>query len=446
METYWSKTVERIAHPALTRDLQADAAVIGGGMAGVLTAVKLRERGLHTVLLEADRLGAGQTEKTTAKVTAQHGLCYAKFEKSLGPEAAQRYARLNRWAVEDYEELIQRRNIDCDWKRADSYLYARRDAQLLEQEAAAARRAGLEMELTRETELPFPAAALRLRDQGRMHPLKLLEGLTRDLEVYEHTPVLRLTPGQAETPGGTGRAKLLIVATHYPMTRWRGAFFLRMHQERSDVIALAGVPEMKGMYLGTEPEAPWSFRPAEGALLLGGASFRTGMPGKAPGRREALLADARSFWPEARPVARWSAQDCMTLDGLPLVGRLSRGESSLLVATGFQKWGMTGAMAAARVLAAYAMGEPVRDGVLLSPRRWNLRASAGPFLREAGLSVVQLTAGVFSPPRCSHLGCRLRWNPAERTWDCPCHGSRFTPKGQVLDGPAQKDAKSLPQD
>lgn len=274
--------------------------------------------------------------------------------------------------------------------------------------------------------------------QGQFHPLKFLSGIVNDLHVFEHTRVreLKRTSGgiTAVTSGGTVRAKRVIVATHFPFLNKHGAYFVKMYQHRSYVIALENAPDLDGMYLDDD-EKGLSFRNHNGFLFIGGGSHRTGKQG---GCYETLKTFAKEHFPDARIRYAWAAQDCMTLDSVPYIGRYSAGSEDLYVATGFNKWGMTGSMVAAKLLTDLMLGKQNPYEEVFSPSRTICRPTLLSNLFE---SVV----GLLTPktPRCPHLGCALHWNSAERTWDCPCHGSRFTENGELIDNPATGDLKGV---
>lgn len=477
MTSIWRQTACPPVKPALEADLETEAAVIGGGLAGILTAHLLQEAGVPTVVLEADRVGSGQTGNTTAKATAQHGMLYRRLERTLGPDAARLYAGAHQQALEWYQQLIWDRRISCGWERLPAYLYAVKAEGELLQEAAAQERAGLPVRLTEETGLPFrTAGAVRCGQQAQFHPLRLLYALAEELTVYEKTRVMEAEGDRLRTTGGSVRARYIIFCCHFPFLNAPGYYFLRMHQERSYVLALEGAPALPGMYFSADPGG-LSLRGAEGLLLAGGGAHRTG-ENPAGGIYEALRRSAALLFPNAAEAARWSAQDCVTLDGMPYIGQFSTATPGWYVATGFGKWGMTSSMAAAHLIRDLILGQENAWARLFSPQRFTPAASAGRLLREGlhaarGLvrpllpadgsaaalppgrgGIVELggeKAGVYrSPdgalravrPRCPHLGCQLAWNPDEASWDCPCHGSRFDPAGRLLTGPAQTDLAS----
>lgn len=415
---------------------KVEAAVIGGGMAGVLCAWLLQEAGIEAVVFEAETIGSGQTKNTTAKITSQHGLIYEKLSRTLGAEAARHYAAANQAAIDEYERVIREYEIACDFKRLPAYLYTGENegVRKLELERAAAKKLGLPASLVYETELPVPVkAALKFEDQAQFSPLDFLHGLAGRLPVYEHVRVLKVRDHELLTDRGPVTAGSVVFATHFPFMNWPGLYFARMYQERSYVLAIEGPERLSGIYYGIDRDG-LSVRSAGDVTLLGGMGYRTGE--NRPGDPfEALRSAAERFYPGYRERAIWAAQDCMTLDSVPYIGRFSGGRPDWYVATGFGKWGMTSSMVAAMAIRDSLTGRKNPDWQVFSPGRLHLRASAGSFLKNTALTAKNfLTPG---GPRCPHLGCKLKWNPAERTWDCPCHGSRFSGEGALIDNPAQ---------
>ncbi len=477
LQSIWSRTVDIPARPPLDGDKKVQAAVIGAGMAGCLTAYFLHRQGVETVVLEADRIGSGQTRNTTAKITSQHGLIYDKLIRDFGEETARRYAAANQHAIEKYRRIIGGNRIDCDLEERPAYLYTKTAPEALRAEWEAAKKLGIPASLTEKTALPFPAAgALRFDGQAQFHPLKFLKAISRELTVYEKTKVLRVEDDKIETDRGTVRAEHIVFACHFPFVNVPGYYFLRMHQERSYVLALENAMELDGMYIGVDGDG-LSFRSAGKTLLLGGGSHRTG-ENSAGGKYDMLRRQAKYLWPESFETAHWSAQDCIPMDGVPYIGRFAESRPNWYVATGFQKWGMTSSMVAAMILCGAVLGKP-DDGYaeVFSPQRFVLPASAKNLAADVAQAVKGLGRGLFSMPdiagaelpkghggvveadgqrvglyragdgslyavdvKCPHLGCELAWNPDERSWDCPCHGSRFDYTGALISGPAQRDA------
>lgn len=432
LDSIWTQTVKMSAFPALHTDVKTDVLIIGGGLAGLLCAYRLTQAGVDCILVEAERICGKTTGNTTAKITSQHGLIYDKLLRTFGAGKAGLYLQANQAALEEYRTLCQ--GLDCDFEEKDAFVYARTDRKKLEQEAAALERLGFGAELVSDLPLPFPTAgAVKFPRQAQFHPLKFAAAIAKDLPIFEHTKVLELAPRAARTSGGTVQAEAIIVATHFPLLNKHGGYFLKLYQHRSYVLALEGAPDVGGMFLD-ENETGLSFRNYANQLLLGGGSHRTGKQGG--GWRE-LEQFARRAYPEARITARWAAQDCMTLDGVPYIGKYSKGAAGLYVATGFQKWGMTSSMAAAMLLTDLVQDRDNPYMAVFGPSRSVLRPQLAVNGLESVLSLLTPTT-----PRCPHMGCALKYNPQEHSWDCPCHGSRFGENGKLLDNPAT-DGKRL---
>lgn len=443
LQSIWSKP-DPLPEPS-DWETAWDAVVIGAGMAGILTAYYLQEAGLRVLVLEAAEAASGQTGRTTAKITSQHGLKYTQLIRAVGQEKARLYAEANEKAIAQYETLIQKEKIDCQFKRANAYLYSTQQEQVLRREAEDAAQLGIQAFFTGKTELPFAVrGAVCFANQAQFDPVAFLSALTRKLKIWEHTPVLRVHGRRIVTPRGELYARRLIFATHFPMRNIPGFYFLRQHQERSYVLALSGCPRLEGMYLGIDSSG-LSFRQAGDYLLLGGGARRTGHMEKSGGY-ELLRAKARELYPGSREIAHWSAQDCMPHDGAALIGRYSIWTPDWYVATGFQKWGMSTSMVAAQILRDLILGTPNPYEAVFTPQRMRLRAGAAALWADMKESVRGLSGGILHRPRCAHMGCRLQWNPAESCWECPCHGSRFSAEGQLLDNPAKKSLTSAAED
>ena len=431
MESLWEQTWEQPIFPAQNGDLNTDVLIIGGGMAGVLCAYKLHCAGVPYVLVEAETVCSGITKNTTAKITSQHGLIYDKLISRFGMERAKQYLTANEAALQTYRELC--RKIDCGFEEKAAYTYSLDDRRKIERELNALEKLGFPAEFVDKLSLPFPVAgAVRFPNQAQFHPLKFVSGIVKGLHIHEHTRVRELIGTTAVTDHGRIRAKKIIVTTHFPFLNKHGSYFLKLYQHRSYVIALQGAPDVDGMYVDAS-RTGLSFRNCQNLLLLGGGGHRTGKKGG--GWRE-LRDFARRHYPQAEEQYRWAAQDCMSLDGVPYIGPYSASTPDLYVAAGFNKWGMTSSMVSAMLLSDLVQGKNSPYGEVFSPSRSILRPQLAVNGFEAVSSLLTPTAR-----RCPHLGCALKWNPVEHTWDCPCHGSRFTEDGKRLDGPATGDLK-----
>ena len=472
MESIWAQSCSIPERERLNGDMETEIAVIGGGMAGILTAFFLQKEGRRVTVLEANRIGSGQTRNTTAKITSQHGLIYRSLAQTLGETKARQYATANQTAVSEYRRIIEAENILCDFEEKDAYVYGN-NVQNLKEEAETAARLGLPAEFSTELSIPLPAAgAVRFRQQGQFHPLKFLKAVSEPLTVFEHTPVETVEGTTLITGHGRIRAEKVVFATHYPFVNFPGLYFARMHQERSYVLALENAAKVEGMYIGGEAGG-YSFRNYGDLLLFGGEGHRTG-ENSGGGRYDALRQMAGVLFPAGREVACWSAQDCITPDGVPYIGQYAPGRPDWCVATGFQKWGMTSSMAAAMILRDAICGRENPWAEVFDPGRFAGEIFLG-VAGESGQAVKGLFRNLFKIPeetakklpagqggivfldgekvgvykepdgtihavdvRCPHLGCQLEWNPDEKSWDCPCHGSRFDYRGNWLCGPAQE--------
>ena len=477
MESVWSASCEFPKRESLECDLSTDVAVIGAGIAGILTAYLLREKGLEVVLLEAAETADGMTKNTTAKITSQHDLFYDKLIKSTGAEKAGQYAAANQAAVDKYAEIIQQNQLDCSFEWKSAYVYSLGDTGKIEREVDAAKKLGIEAEFTTQTKLPFQVSgAVRFPNQAQFNPLKFLKPLAEKLTIYEHTTAREVKDHTIATDNGKVTAKSIVVATHYPFINTPGYYFARMHQERSYVIALENAPQIDGMYIDADKEG-YSFRNYEDLLLLGGASHRTGK-NHTGGCYENLRNRAKEWYPNATEKYFWSAQDCMPLDNIPYIGKFSESTPDLYVATGFKKWGMTSAMVSAMILSDKIAGFVSDYEEVFSPNRFHVSASIKNLIVDGAESVAGLVNEVFNIPgkdleniqnghggvveyegqkvgvyknehgeafvvttKCPHLGCKLAWNPDELTWECPCHGSRFDYKGNMINNPAMRGLK-----
>ncbi|MFG1664655.1 FAD-dependent oxidoreductase [Streptomyces sp. Y7] len=476
--------------------LSVDVAVVGGGIAGLSTAWELARRGREVAVLEAGRLAAGVTGHTTAKLTALHTLIYDHLRRTRGPEGARLYARSQTAAIRHAEDIVDELNIDCDWEEATAFTYIEnpRHAEKLRAEAEAASQAGLPAEYVTETDLPFPVAgAVQVTGQAQFHPRKYLLALADDLRrrggsVYENTRVVGLTEGEpcmlATEAGVSVRAREVVIATHYPVFD-RALLFTRLSPRRELVVAGVIDEERapRNMYI-TPEQSTRSVRTAplgdgRRLLIVTGEHFT-------PGTADVEERFARlSCWAEARfpgvaVTHRWATQDNDSTDSVPLIGPLRPGSRHTYVATGFGGWGLSGGIMAGQLLSDLIAGQTVEWSGLYDPRRIaSVVREGGAFLKHqakvarhfvgeripplTGLApddiargdgaVVRMGAGQYAVHRdeagqlhavsasCTHLGCAVAFNRAEKAWECPCHGSRFAPDGQVLQGPAVRPLK-----
>ncbi len=431
INSIWTKTTERLSFAPLKGNKSTDVLIIGGGIAGILCAHKLKSADVDCMLVEADEICGGITKNTTAKITLTHGLLYDRMLRRFGEENARLYIKAQQNAIREYTHLCK--NIDCNFEKKPSYVYSLTNREKIEKEVATLNRLGVGATFSKAGELPFSVAgAVCVKNQAQFHPLKFLYTIAKDLPIYEHTKVIESKPHRAITNDGEIRYKKLIVATHFPIFNKHGSYFLKLYQHRSYVLALESAQDMDGMYVD-ECDKGLSFRCYQNFLLLGGGGHRTGKKG---GCWQELEEFANEYYSNAKIVAKWATQDCMTLDDIPYIGQYSARTPDTFVATGFNKWGMTNAMVAAEILCDLVLGKENPFSTVFSPSRSILRP-------QLAINTLESTLGLLTPttPRCPHLGCALKYNPAEHTWDCPCHGSRFDEFGGLIDNPATDDKK-----
>lgn len=427
-KSVWQYDASLPEFPTLSRELSTDVLVIGGGLAGLLTAWELRQRGVDVVLVEKGQICSATTAHTTAKLTAQHGLIYQKLIRSLGVEGAGQYYKANSQAAEKLKALCLRFGAPMEEKANFVYSFDRRK---LDRELDAFQKLGIPAIFDEAPPLPFSTAgALGIPGQAQFHPLKLAASLAKELTIYENSRVTELIGTTATTEHGRIRAKKIVVTTHFPFLNKHGSYFLKLYQHRSYLLALENAGTLDSMYVSDDKKG-MSFSSFGGTLLLGGGGHRTGKHGG--GWRE-LREFAAKHYPNAAEMNHWAAQDIMSLDGIPYIGQYSRNTPDLYVAAGFNKWGMTGSMVSAMLLADLIQGKQHEYAGFFSPSRSILKP-------QLLFNCAETTANFLIPTtkRCPHLGCALKYNREEHSWDCSCHGSRFSESGEVLDNPANGD-------
>lgn len=483
----WHATASTRAHPALSGEQRAEVVVVGAGITGLTTALLLADKGVDVAVVEGLGVAAGVTGATTAKVTSQHALLYSRIAAKRGEAVAQTYATANQRAVEEVAALVER-GIDCAFERRAAYTYAQHASTLpsVRDEADLCRRLGLPAAFTTETDLPYDVlGAVRFDDQAQLQPVAYCDGLARLVveaggRVYEHSRVIGVEQGDSPavtTHGGAISAGAIVLATHVPIVN-RGWFFARMEPSASHGIAVeVDGPVPQGMYISADSPARSVRSFSHGGtryVVVAGEGHRTG-EGDAHARARRLVAFASQHWPGSRLRFSWTAEDFVPQDGVPYAGPLTRGGQTYL-ATGFQKWGLSNGTAAALMLAELVLGNDHPWAEAFDPHRLTPAASAPSFVRHNSKAaahfvmdriraadraeverlrpgdgvVVQAGGRHYAVSRddagdltwltatCTHLGCVVQFNATDRTWDCPCHGSRFMSDGTVLHGPAIK--------
>lgn len=489
--SYWIDSTQIKEYPALQEDIRVDVAVVGGGITGITCGYLLKTAGLRVAVLEAETLFHGTTGHTTAKVTSQHGLIYGKVSKKLGEEKARQYAEANETAIRLIASLVKEKNIDCHFHPCQAVVYTEQVDYVtkIEEEVEAASRAGIRAAYHSTLSLPFPVkAAVSFEDQARFHPLRYLVALADAIPgdgsgIYTHTKVLDIHQDgdtHVSTEGGLKVfADSVIIASHYPFYDGYGFYFSRLYPYRSyalGVKARHSIPD--AMYITAE-EPGRSLRLEDldqGQLLIvSGEHHKPGQGEDTTTHYLNLKAFAEDHFDVEEIPWRWSTQDYSTPNEVPYIGRLTSNTPNLYVATGYGKWGMTTSTAAAMILRDLILKNENPWEAVFSPSRSDLGASVKNFVVENAnvakeliksklsaipdevqvpvgegkvLEIDGQRVGAFRDAdgqlylvdtTCPHMRCELQWNSAERSWDCPCHGSRFDIDGHLLQGPALKE-------
>ena len=495
---FWVATATAADYPALPGDLEVDVAIVGGGIVGLTAAELLKQAGKRVAVIEAGRVGQQVTGRSTAKVTSQHGLICQQLAKNFGEDGARVYAAANQAGIERIASFVQELGIECDFERKAAFVYSRSDEQVadIRAEVEVAKRVGLPAEFVRECSLPFPiAGAIRFDDQGQFHPCRYTAGLAQAVaggggQIFEHTRALSIEHGEpcrVSTDRGRVSAREVIVATHMPIGK-EGMFFAKAYPYTHPMVA-ARIDEAKapdGMFIsaGTPTHSIRTAR-ADGAtwLVAVGGAYKPGHPDEAAQMFKDLERFVRQELGAGSVEYYWTNEDYNSMDGVPFIGRASSGAPHLFVATGFNAWGITTGTAAGMILPDLIMGRSNPWAELFDATRIKPMAGARDFVAENLSTAKHLLEGYArGRPRsidevapgeatvlkldgervavskdehgnvqivsavCTHMNCVLGWNPADRTWDCPCHGSRFAADGSVLHGPATSplERKSVP--
>ena len=492
-ESYWLASTKQPEYEELDRDMSVDAAIVGGGLVGITLAYLLKKEGLKVAVLEANRILQGTTGHTTAKVTSQHDLIYDQLTTSIGEELTRQYADANQNAIELIDSIINENKIDCDFKRLPAFTYTMLDeyTEKIEKEVKAASDYGIKAAYTMDTGLPFKVkAAMRFENQAQFHPRKYLIALAEKIQgdgsaIYDRTRAIDIIEGDRNTvvthQGAKVTADAVILASHYPFWDRHGLYFTRVYPERSYLMGVRIKEKFPdGMFITAEdPGRSLRSQPfKDGELLIvGGEHHKTGHGENTYTHYEKIKDFARSNYTVEEILYRWSAQDYTSMDNVPLVGRITANRPNIYVATGFMKWGMTNGTAAAKLIRDLILEGKSACEDVYSPQRSTVGASAKNFIVENADVAKNFITDKLVPidddidikpgearviehegsrsgayrdekgqlhivdTKCTHIGCELHWNEAEMSWDCPCHGSRFSFDGKILDGPALRPLK-----
>ncbi|MFC4618472.1 FAD-dependent oxidoreductase [Camelliibacillus cellulosilyticus] len=496
-ESYWMETLDLPEFDSLKDDISVDVAIVGGGITGVTAGYLLTQEGLSVALVDAGRLLNGTTGHTTAKITAQHSLIYDELIQHAGKNKARLYYEANHEALDFMRKTTADLRINCDWQDEDAVVYAttERYAEKLEKEYRAYQALNVAGELG--DRIPFDnikiERALKMTRQAQFHPVKYLQRLVRAMldkgaKIYENTTAVDVEKGHKPAvitrEGFRVKCRYVLSCSHFPFYEWQGLYFTRMYAERAYVIAAkASKPYPGGMYISAESPTQ-SLRSVkingEDMVLVVGENHKTGQGKDTLEHYQALESFGRDTLGISEPIYRWSAQDLYTLDKIPYIGELTSAYPEVLVATGYKKWGMTTGTAAALLLRDIVLDRDNRFRSLFAPSRFYADPSLKKFLLINGDVAKHLIQGKFDRPdrapdelsngegavvtvhgkragaykdddgklflvdtTCTHMGCELEWNHGDRTWECPCHGSRFSYDGEIVEGPAEKPLKRL---
>jgi len=487
--SYWLSSTPTTNYPTLQEDIDVDIAIIGGGLAGISCAYLLQKEGYKITVLEADRICQGATAHTTAKITSQHGLIYSKIKTQLGKEMAKQYAEANEMAISEIKKIIDEHQIDCDYISQPAFVYTAQEKYIkqIEEETKTAQELGIKASYVEEIPFAIPIyAAVRFDNQAQFHPRKYVLSLANiiqnNVHIFENTRAVNIEEDDRYViiteQGKKVRAKKVIIASQYPFYNKKGMYFSRLYPKRSYAIGIYAKEKYPGgMYINSEDptRSLRSQQTNKGELVLVvGSNHTTGQEENTEKRYEELINFAKDIFTVEDIPFRWSTQDYDTPDGIPYIGHFTSDTPNMYVATGFQKWGMTNSMVAAMIIRDMIVEGKSKWQDVYNPSRKNIISSAKNFIIENLKVAENLLEGKLSSlpddidvkpteakvakikgerigiyrdeegeyhlvnTTCPHMGCELNWNPAEKSWDCPCHGSRFTYKGEIIEGPAVK--------
>ena len=451
-QSLWLATTDSISLPTLSASTNCEVCIIGGGLSGLYTAYTLANAGVDVVLLEANsHISHGTTGHSTAKLTAQHGVIYSKLMEKQSLNDVQLYYQLNQRAIEKALHILPQTAA----RKVDSVLYSQSEVSNFElmNEWSAYKAIQIDGKLTTDTELPFAIKnALVMPHQAQYNPVEVANILAQKAQaagakIYTSTRVqkLKLNENEVQTQNDlTVRYKQLVLCTHYPIEAITGLQLLKLSNSRSYIVASKITDTLQGQYISVDTPTR-SIRTTtindENYLLLAGAKHIAGKITDTQPYYEALQKDLKQHFDQHPPLYEWSAQDVETPDMLPYVGRISKSIPNVYMATGYRKWGMSNSFVAGDLLCSLITKSKIEDGAeaLYSPSRTKFGAALMQMLKVGGFVSKELVSGYVKhkhAPKCTHLGCKTKWNKADKTWDCPCHGSRFNAHGEVIEGPA----------
>ena len=492
MDSLWIETTKNELKLAqMEKDEKTEVCIIGGGLFGLTTAYYLTLLGKKVIVLEKGDIGEKVSGNTTGKITSQHGLFYEHLIKDFGVEYARKYLEANEDAIKNIKEIIENEKIECEYSERNAYVYTTKEDEVIqiEKEAEAVRKIGKNVNLRTVLKLPFDIkAAIEFEGQAQFHPRKYMIGLAKSIlkenKIYNFTTVTDVKKDgdsyNIYTDKGIVNSKYVVLATHYPIINAPGFHFLKMYQSTSYIIGIETNSKLpQGMYINDKPPI-YSFRTAtfngKEILLIGGSDHKTGEPISNNSKYEDLEKKAKELYPDCKVLFRWNTRDCITLDKIPYIGEFSNLMKNMYIGTGFKKWGMTFSNIAANIVVDKIMGkhnkyentfnstrfEPIKNRwevknmvkqtvESIALNKFKIEPSSIDLIENDNGAIVEIdgdNVGIYKDkngkihavkPVCTHLGCLLSWNNIDKTWDCPCHGSRFDYMGRNLYEPAIKD-------
>ncbi|MFB6802834.1 FAD-dependent oxidoreductase [Peribacillus butanolivorans] len=492
-EPYWRSTLSFPSFSKLETDITTDVLIVGGGITGITSAYLLAKQGVKVTLIEASEILNGTTGHTTAKITAQHGLIYNQLITDHGEEKARLYYEANTEGMELIKGLIEEHSIECNLNVQDAYVYANTDEykNKIQEELKAYQKLGIRGDYAEKIPFSIPCkAAVIMKDQAQFHPLKYLTALIPPIleaggNIYERTTAMKIEDDKPPTviteTGHTIKSNHIIVASHFPFNDEMGLYFARTHIKRSYVLGIKTEQEYPGgmYYSADNPTRSLRYTEDNGEklILVGGDGHKTGQGISTIEHYEALQDFSSQYFNVKDIPYRWSAQDIVTPDNLPFVGPVTSNHPNVLIATGYAKWGMTNGSIAAKILTDHILQKDNRYADLYNPARIkgmkNIvedNADVVKHMIKSKLAVIHKTpedlgidegaivkvngdkAGCYRDHEgqlhivdstCTHMGCEVAWNSGDRTWDCPCHASRYSITGEVLNGPAVEPLKKI---
>ncbi len=492
-KSYWIDSTEKTNYPSLKEDLTIDIAIVGGGIVGITSALLLQKEGLNVAIFEGNKIIQGTSGYTTAKITSQHSLIYDYLIKTFGFERAQQYGDANEKALKFIKNTIKNHSVSCDFEVLPSYVYTLEEEyiQKIEKEVESCQKLGLKARYKENLDLSLPIkASIEFKEQAQFHPRKYLLALAKEFVnlgglIYEDTRIIDLDEGSyiilTTEDGLKIKTNRVILTSHFPCYDGFGLYFTRLRPERSYIIGVTAKDNFPhGMFITAEKPKRSLRRQIyndKELILIGGEGHKTGEGKDTEFHYNALSNFANDLFTLNKEFYRWSTQDYVTLDRVPYIGKLTSSIENIYVATGFGKWGMSGGTNAAIMIKDLIIKGSSPYEKLFSPSRHITTSSFTNFIIEnldtskefikgkitSGERKVILDSGEgriveidgekygaykdtegnlhIVDITCTHLGCELTWNSGERTWDCPCHGSRFNYRGEIIEGPALEPLK-----